>query len=77
VLAETLEMMKDPEVMAEVQAMMKDPSFQAEMKKYTNNPAFKDAMSRANEEVENIARDPARAKKLEVDFKEATGVGLK
>ena len=67
-------MMKDPEIMKEVQAMMKDPSFQQEMKKYTNNPAFKDAMSRANDEVESLARDPARAKKLEVDFKEATGM---
>ena len=67
-------MMKDPEIMKEVQAMMKDPSFQQEMKKYTNNPAFKDAMARANDEVENLARDPARAKKLEVDFKEATGL---
>ena len=70
-LAETLEMLKDPEIAAEVQAMMKDPAFQAEMKKMQSNPAFKKAMANAGDEIEALAGDPARLKKLEVEIKES------
>jgi len=51
--------------------MMADPKFVSEMKRYTQDPAFKQAMGRAGEKVEELARDPVKLKKAEADFTEA------
>jgi len=39
--------------------------------RYTQDPAFKNAMGRAGEKVEELARDPVKLKKAEADFTEA------
>jgi len=63
-LADAMEMLKDPETATEVRAMMNDPAFQAEMQTITESAQFKDAMGRAAQDIEALSNDPATLKKL-------------
>ena len=64
-LQEALGMMDDPEVQAEVKKLMEDPSFKAEMENMMARPEYQEAMKKAQEELAELSKDPAKLAELQ------------
>jgi tripartite-type tricarboxylate transporter receptor subunit TctC len=64
-LKEALGMLDDPEVQAEVKKLMEDPSFKAEMEGMMARPEYQEAMKKAQDELAELSKDPAKFAELQ------------
>lgn len=64
-LKDTLGMLDDPEVQAEVKKLMEDPAFKAEMEGMMAKPEYQDVMKKAQDELAELSKDPAKLAELQ------------
>lgn len=65
ILGDTLKMLDDPEIQQEVKKLMNDPSFKNEMEQMMSSPEYADAMQKAQEELAELSKDPAKLAEMQ------------
>ena len=64
-LKDALGMLNDPEVQGEVKRLMEDPAFRSEMEGMMARPEYQQAMQKAQEELAELSKDPAKLAELQ------------